>query len=127
MARALASAVMALAMYAAFAEAPDRTAQLSFKGVELYSWKDTRSAQWRFSLLQGTNRIKTLAEITNPASAIPDMVALKLRLASLAQGERVYWSVSPQYYSELSFPDPRVVEGLVKFAAERHITVVVER
>jgi hypothetical protein len=42
----------------------------SMKEYELYSWKPGRA--WRFTLITGTNRLKTLAEITSPESVIED-------------------------------------------------------
>jgi len=46
---------------------------------------------WHFSLLQGTNRNKTTAEITAPENAIVGVDALKAKLALLPQREIVSW------------------------------------
>ena len=42
----------------------------SMKEYELYSWKSGRV--WRFTLITGANRLKTVAEITSPESVIGD-------------------------------------------------------
>ena len=62
-----------------------------FKGVELYSWKPDR-AEWHFSVLAGTNRMKPVSEIMAPETAIVSVRRLKGELATLAKGEKVFWS-----------------------------------
>ena len=69
---------------------PARAPQTAIKGMELYSWK-TADDTWRFSLLPGTNRTKTLNEIEAPSHTIANVPGLKSRLASLAPGEIVIW------------------------------------
>ena len=68
-----------------------------FKGVELNSWRDRD--RWRFSLLLGTNRLKSDAEIKAPAATLKDVVELKQRLAQLAPGESVSWE-GPEFPPE---------------------------
>jgi len=65
-------------------------AQTAFKGIELNSWKP-QSKDWHFSLLIGTNRNKTIEEITEPKITIVGVADLKKRLSGLAKGENVYW------------------------------------
>jgi hypothetical protein len=36
----------------------------SMKGYELYSWTDEEGDSWRYTLMTGTNRLKTVEEIT---------------------------------------------------------------
>ena len=62
----------------------------AFKGMELYSWRPD-GQDWHFSVLEGTNRDKTMEEITAPEVTIVSMAALKKRLARLAIGENVFW------------------------------------
>lgn len=69
---------------------PTRAAQPAFKGIELYSWKP-EGKDWQFSLLPGTNRLKTTEEVTAPKETISGVTALKQRLAALAVGEQVFW------------------------------------
>jgi hypothetical protein len=42
----------------------------SFKGYELYSWEE--EGQWHFTLITGTNRIKTIEEITSKGDFISE-------------------------------------------------------
>ncbi|MBN1259719.1 MAG: hypothetical protein JXB35_03475 [Anaerolineae bacterium] len=67
--------------------APLRGAQQSMKGWELYSWQE--AGTWQFTLVPGTNRLKTWDEITQ--EGVAGVVTLKARLATLAEGEQVFW------------------------------------
>ena len=69
---------------------PERAAKPAFKGMELYSWKP-EGKDWSFSLLVGTNRLKSEEEIKKPEQTIVGVEGLKKRLAGLAEGEQVFW------------------------------------
>jgi len=71
----------------------------SMKGYELYSWDE--GDQWHFTLITGTNRIKTIEEITSDEDFISEIGwvnihvvgvgAIKDVLIKLPQGESVFW------------------------------------
>ena len=61
----------------------------SMKGYELYSWQD--GDQWKFSLLTGTNREKTLGEIKSPGTALTGVDLLIPTLEKLSTGQYVTW------------------------------------
>jgi hypothetical protein len=71
----------------------------SMKGYELYSWQEDN--QWHFTLITGTNRTKTMAEITSEEDSISESGWVKARvegvdavknvLSRLPQGESVFW------------------------------------
>ena len=71
----------------------------SAKGYELYSWED--EGQWHFTLMTGTNRVKTLNEIMLDEDYISEsgwvdiqvvgVDAVKSVLAKLPEGESVFW------------------------------------
>lgn len=63
--------------------------QTPIKGYELYSWKI--KSHWYYSLLPGTNRMKTYEEITAPGVVQRDAAGLKTRLQKLPKGEVVHW------------------------------------
>lgn len=67
-----------------------RATTRAFKGMELYSWKD-KAGDWNFVLLEGTNRIKTEAEIKGAAGRITTAEKLLPALGRLAIGENVVW------------------------------------
>jgi len=72
----------------------------SMKGYELYSWQE--EGLWRFTLITGTNRIKTLEEITSGEDEISADGWVKIRvegaealqdvLGRLPAGEEVFWN-----------------------------------
>ena len=61
------------------------------KSYELYSWQS--DGVRHFSVLIGTNKMKTLDEITNAAMRLNGVQALKDQFKRLAAGEFVTWSV----------------------------------
>ena len=66
-----------------------QTPHASMKGYELYSWKI--KGHWYYSLLPGTNRLKTYDEITAPGVVRRDAEGLKSELQKLPRGEEVFW------------------------------------
>jgi hypothetical protein len=71
----------------------------SFKGYELYSWEEDN--QWHFTLITGTNRTKTMEEITPSKDRISETGwvtihvvgadAIKDVLSRLPHNEPVFW------------------------------------
>ena len=76
----------------------------SMKGYELYSWQDGN--QWKFSLLVGTNREKTLAEIKSPDTVLLGIAALESALKRVPSGQYVTWSSG----ETLTFPPDNIVQ-----------------
>ena len=64
---------------------PAKGARTSMKGWELYVWQ--ANGETSFSLLEGTNRLKTEEEVTK--AAVKGVDAIKSRLAELKAGETV--------------------------------------
>ena len=62
----------------------------SMKGYELYSWQD--GSQWKFSLLVGTNREKTLDEIKSADVVLSGVDALQSKLEEIPAGQYVTWA-----------------------------------
>jgi hypothetical protein len=69
------------------------------KGYELYSWSS--GSEWRFTLITGTNRLKTYEEITAGEETLIENGWVKIRvqgveslkavLSQLPSGEEVFW------------------------------------
>jgi hypothetical protein len=74
------------------------------KGYELYSWQD--GGQWRFSLLIGTNREKTLEEIKSADVLLAGVDELVSVLAQVPSGQYITWSAK----ETLSFPPENIIE-----------------
>lgn len=105
---------------------PTRTAELAFKGIELYSWAND-AGEWQFALLPGTNRNKNMAEV----QAEPvDLATVKEQLCELAPTEQVFWLAGA--YDEASgtwaqflLPPDSLVQELEKHTRGCQVNLVV--
>jgi hypothetical protein len=71
----------------------------SMKGYELYSWED--NSQWHYTIITGTNRVKTIEEITSEEDFISEIGWVNIHvtgvdavrdvLSRLPKGESVFW------------------------------------
>ena len=85
----------------------------SMKGYELYSWQD--GGQWRFSLLVGTNREKTLDEIKSTDTVLLGVDALKSALEKVPSGQYITWSSK----ETLSFPPDDIIKQVEKVSEDK--------
>ena len=85
----------------------------SMKGYELYSWQD--GSQWKFSLLVGTNREKTLDEIKSTDTVLLGVDALKSVLEKILSGQYVTWSSK----DTLSFPPDDIIKQVEQICKEK--------
>ena len=97
-------------------EATSRASQPMFKGVELYSWRDTKAGSWHYALLPGTNRAKPVSMILAPAVRIDRAEDLKKRLGQYAMREQVFWHLgvaAPGKIPEgvnFAYPEAKLIE-----------------
>jgi hypothetical protein len=73
----------------------------SMKGYELYSFRPAAGDEWLYTLITGTNRMKSYSEVATPESEVSDQGivkitvrradALKSVLSLLPNGESVIW------------------------------------
>lgn len=80
----------------------------SMKGYELYSWQD--DGQWKFSVLVGTNREKTLDEIKSAEVVLSGVDALTSTLEKIPAGQYITWSSR----ETLSFPPDEIRSQVVQ-------------
>ncbi len=85
----------------------------SMKGYELYSWRE--NDQWKFSLLAGTNRLKTLDEIKVAGTTLSGVDALISTLEKVPSGQYVTW-ISGE---TLPLPPDAVVKQIQDVAKNR--------
>jgi hypothetical protein len=85
----------------------------SMKGYELYSWQEGN--QWRFSLLVGTNREKTLDEIKSTDTTLPGVDALIAMLEKIPSGQYVTWSS----IETSEFPPDSVIEQVEQISKDK--------
>lgn len=67
-----------------------RASRPALKGMELYSWKPA-GQDCHFSLLVGTNRGKSVQEITASQTTVAGVAGLKRKLSRLPKGEQIFW------------------------------------
>ena len=89
----------------------------SMKGYELYSWQEGN--HWRFSLLVGTNRQKTLDEIKSSDAVLTDVDALIAALEKVPSGQYVTWSSR----ETLAFPPNSILEQVEQVCKDKGLVL----
>ena len=89
-------------------ESPATPFAESMKGYELYSWQE--SGGWKFSLLVGTNREKSLEEIKSAETVFSGVEELTSALERMPEGQYVTWSSK----ETLEFPPDDIIEQVEK-------------
>lgn len=94
--------VLLVPVFSACHGASDGPLTRSMKGYELYSWQE--QGQWRFTLITGTNRNKTLEEVTTGENIesedgwvnihVTGVDEIKVVLSRVPANEFVSWSAS---------------------------------
>jgi hypothetical protein len=100
----------------------------SMKGYELYSWYDEERDSWRFTLITGTNRLKTVEEIIAEENQVTQSdwakitaigtEALKALLNRLPSGTELFWldeerlEGAPKLTANITLPEASVVKTI---------------
>ena len=95
----------------------------SMKGYELHSWQN--GAQWDFSLLEGTNREKTLAEIQSPDVVLKGVEALQPALENIAAGQYVTWQSPRRVGEALAFPPDDLVGRVERICKDQQLELAI--
>ena len=93
----------------------------SMKGFELYSWQE--GYQWKFSLLIGTNREKTLDEMQSTDTALEGVDALRSALEGISAGQTITWSAK----EPLAFPPEEIVGQVQQICTDQGLTCSIAR
>jgi len=93
----------------------------SMKGFELYSWQD--GGQWKFSLLVGTNREKTLDEIKSTDTVLLGVDALESALEIVSSGQYITWSSK----DGLSFPPDDIIKQVEQISKDKGLILSIAR
>jgi hypothetical protein len=104
------------------AGSPEAGSVRSMKGFELYSWQV--EGEWTFALVVGTNRIKTVEEITSPEVGVEGLDALERELDRLAPGEQVFWS--EERVPDMRLPPDDVIAQVRAYCEQRGLHLVVQ-
>ena len=109
----------------------------SFKGYELYSWEE--EGQWHFTVITGTNRIKTIEEITSKGDSISETGWVKIQvvgadaikdvLSRLPEGESVFWCdelhIGQSTETDLQLPPEQIADAIEEYANQCGLDFVV--
>jgi hypothetical protein len=103
------------------------------KGYELYSWQ--ADDQWYFTLVTGTNRQKTIEEITTGEDvlnaggwtrlSVQGLDALKAMLGRLPAGEEVFWAGELAPGSGIVLPPQDMIEAVKEFCLDKGLLLSV--
>jgi WD40 repeat protein len=102
---------------------PEQALPRSMKGYELYSWQVEES--WYFSLLVGTNRIKTYDEVTSPTVRVEGVARLFDEMDQLLSGEQVFWLADRVPGTPL--PPDDIIEAITTHCERRGIQLEIVR
>jgi len=109
----------------------------SFKGYELYSWEE--ESQWHFALITGTDRTKTIEEITSNEDFISETGWVKIHvvgadaikdvLSRLPDGESVFWCdelhIGQSTETDLQLPPEQIADAIEEYAKQCGLDFVV--
>ena len=109
----------------------------SFKGYELYSWEE--DGQWHFTLITGTDRTKTIEEITSKGDFISETGWVKIQvvgadaikdvLSRLLEGESVFWCdelhIGQSTETDLQLPPEQIADAIEEYAKQCGLDFVV--
>jgi hypothetical protein len=109
----------------------------SMKGYELYSWSE--DGQWHFTLITGTNRIKTIEEITSKEDFVSETGWVKIQvvgadaikdvLSRLLEGESVFWGdelhIGQSTETDLQLPPEQIADAIEEYAKQCGLDFVV--
>jgi hypothetical protein len=98
----------------------------SMKGWELYSWPV--NYDWSYSILIGTDRIKTYTEVTTNKIIVTGKDSLKMVLDKFPEDENIFWigrgwleSCWGGNYGNLSLPDSSTVNEIKAYCLQRKL------
>ena len=89
----------------------------SMKGYELYSWQE--ESEWKFALLVGTNREKTLEEIKSAGILLSGVDELESVLETIPSGQYITWSSR----ETLSFPPDDIRKRVEQVCEEQGLVL----
>ena len=101
-------------------------------GWELYSWPSGN--YWNHSLLPGTNRLKTYAEVTGNPFVVFGSDSLKMLLNLLPDGEGIFWTGKKWLnntrgggYEDLILPDRSMVDEIIALCLVKNLVLKVDK
>ena len=106
------------------------TLEHSMKGWELYSWPNGND--WNYSLLPGTNRLKSYREVTENSIIVHGTDSLKMLLDKIPENENIFWisedwleSIWGGKYGNLSLPDQKTINGIMDYCIQHNLVLTI--
>jgi hypothetical protein len=100
----------------------------SMKGWELYSWPNGND--WNYSILAGTNRLKTYDEVITNKIVVFGVDSLKMLLDKLPVNEEIFWisegwleSIWGSGYGNLSLPDNNTINEIKNYCSQKELVL----
>jgi hypothetical protein len=98
----------------------------SMKGWELYSWPNRDD--WNYSILVGTNRIKSYSEVTTNKIIVSGKDSLKMLLDKFPENENIFWKGKGWLercwggnYGNLSLPDNKTINEIKEYCLQKKL------
>lgn len=98
----------------------------SMKGWELYSWPN--GSDWNYSILVGTNRIKSYEEVTSNEITVFGMDSLKMLLDKFPENENIFWIGKGWLercwginYGNLTLPDNKTINEIKDYCMQKKL------
>jgi hypothetical protein len=91
-------------------------------GYQLYSWEE--HGAWQFSVLSGSNKLRSFEEVSADEVAVEGVSALQSRLRNLPRGAELTWSSHEVTNTE--FPPDETIASISVYCARRGINLVVK-
>jgi hypothetical protein len=106
----------------------------SVKGYELYSWPG--EGLWHFTLMTGTNRVKTLEKITSGEDGVTadgwvrvhvqGVDAVKGLLGRLPPNETIIWIGEPQFQAGvITLPSQEIIDMIKEYCEQLRLELYV--
>jgi len=100
----------------------------SMKGWELYSWSG--GSEWYYSILVGTNRLKSCEEVMTSEAIVTGIDSLKTVLNKFPEGEYIIWlgtgwldACWDDNFGNLSLPPEETVDEIKQYCVENDLTL----
>ncbi|MBC8005545.1 MAG: hypothetical protein H7X84_08715, partial [Verrucomicrobia bacterium] len=94
------------------------------KGWELYSWAN--GDDWNYSILPGTNRVKSYKEVIANKTTVVGKDSLKLLLDKFPTNEYISWIVRVQGDGgNLALPDQATMDEIKNYAAQKELKLTI--
>jgi hypothetical protein len=100
------------------------------KGWELYTWPE--GDDWKYSILNGTNRLKTYQEVTTNQITVMGIDSLKMLIDKFPVKEEIFWisdywlkNIWGSNYGNLSLPDTNTVNEVKKYCSSKGLALTI--